>query len=796
MRIDSSIYIAVFFSALASLGYEVLLVRVFSIALWYHFAFMVVSIAMLGLAVSGTVLAVFRARHPGSLEFSPAWLNGLSAAMILGYVLAVRIPFDPVRLSWDKTQILLITLYYLILAIPFFVSGMIIASLFSSKGSNAGILYAADLTGAALGSIIVIALQTLWSPGRCVFFFALLPLCGTILIGKARVRLLSAAMTGSIALIFVLNPFWINIPLSPYKELPTMLQLTGSSHIKTFYGPQARVDIFKSPGVRYAPGLSLAYRGELPGQIGISVDGGGVMAVTSAKSDPSTEFVRYLPAALAYDLRPGADVMLINPGGGLPVLMAETYGAASVDPIETNPVLVRAVRGITASAEPIYNSNTRIALARTILPPPYKRYDIVDLSLTGSIASGHYGAGEDYSLTVEAFERYLQSLKSDGILSLSLYIVPPYRAELRIPATLLAALRASGVEQPADNLAAVRSLEAISILAKRSPFSATEIDRLRMFTDSRWFDPVYYTGMDPDETNRNIQSSQQDLAIAFGMLLDRRSGKQFIDNYAFDISPATDERPFFHDHLRVSRIGEIYELVQHKLDFFIREGYLLPAICLQLILLGASLIILPAIFSRERSGNGKTRFLLYFGLLGVGYMCVEIPLIQKAVLYLEHPVYAISVVLASLLVSSGMGSIASHRLGARHLWKITMGAGFLTLALLLVFPAYGSLILKKALPARGLLISLILLPQGFLMGIPFPGGIRMLSGRWPYLIPWAWAFNGFFSVLMPVLSVMLAMKTGFSGVLLAGAVAYWTASLPALGFRTSPIMGTKITGVI
>jgi len=465
MKINSSIYFAVFFSALASLGYEVLLVRIFSIALWYHFAFMVVSIAMLGLAVSGTVLAVFRARHPGSLEFRPTWLTGLSAAMIFCYLLAVRIPFDPVRLSWDKTQILLITLYYLMLAIPFFVTGMIIVSLFSSMGSDAGKLYAADLTGAALGSVIVIVLQTLLSPGRCVFVFALLPLCGCLLIGSTRVRLLSAAMTGTIALLIVLNPYWINIPLSPYKELPAMLQLTGARQLKTLYGPQARVDIFKSPGVRYAPGLSLAYRGTLPEQIGISVDGGGVMAVTTAGVGPSTEFVRYLPSSIAYELRPGADVMLINPGGGLPVLMARSYGAASVESIETNPVLVRAVREISASAAPIYNSNTRIALARTILPPPYKRYDIVAISLTGSVASGHYGAGEDYSLTVEAFERYLQSLKADGILSLSLYIVPPYRAELRIPATLLAALYATGVEHPENHLAAVRSLEAISILA-------------------------------------------------------------------------------------------------------------------------------------------------------------------------------------------------------------------------------------------------------------------------------------------------------------------------------------------
>ena len=264
------------------------------------------------------------------------------------------------------------------------------------------------------------------------------------------------------------------------------------------------------------------------------------------------------------------------------------------------------------------------------------------------------------------------------------------------------------------------------------------------------------------------------MSAVFSSLIDSESRAEFVENYVFDISPTTDESPFFHDHLKLRHLSRIYELVQRKWGFFIQQGYLVPAVFMQVVVIGFILVITPVFFVRRKTKQATGPVLSYFGLIGMGFMFIEISMIQKLILVLEHPTYAVAVVLGSLLVSAGIGSLVGQRFanGPGHLWKITLAISALTGCYIVLIPLWSLFISGGSLLYKAVSVALVLFPLGFMAGMPFPGGIRMLSKLQPDLIPWAWAMNGFFSVLAPALSVMLAMKIGFSGVLWLAAAAY------------------------
>ncbi|MDX1763391.1 MAG: hypothetical protein R3231_03645 [bacterium] len=787
-------YGAVFLSSMATVGFEVLLTRIFSIALWYHFAFMVVSIAMLGLALSGTLLAigqVYRGKRPKLRALYPLLL---ALTMVAGYLMAVRIPFDPVKLSWDRLQLLLISLYYLVLSLPFVAAGFVLASALSAMGSRAGRVYGADLLGAASGAVLVIGLQAWLAPGQAVFFFAAVALGGAYLLGTHSMRVVVPVLCTCCVVVMLVNPSFIGVPMSPYKELPTLLRFQGATPLRTEWSPYGRIDLFKSPGVRYAPGLSLRYGGTLPTQLGVAIDGGAVTALTAVDPKEPVDFVKYLPGALAHELRPGANVLLINPGGGLPVLMAREYGAVILETIELNPALVSLMQRERNRGSAFYMGETGTGLARSRLASSARRYDIIDLPLTGSVAVGFLGAGEEYQLTVEAFITYLEALKGNGLLSLTAYIAPPHRGELRLMTTVLTALERLGVESPGRHVAAIRSLGVLSLLIKRTPFAPEEMADLREFAQRFWFDPVYYDGMAPGEARRHIRSRADDLADAFQALIDSNSRREFMASYIFDISPTTDERPFFHDHLKVRNLFDTYALVQGKWEFFIQEGYLVPAVLAQVVVLGFVLVVLPALTVRQSTQRGGLVILSYFALLGLAYMFIEIALIQKSILLLEHPLHAVAAVLAALLVSSGLGSLAGQRFGRTQLKIVTLVLPLCITVTAVLFPHFVTFLAGASTMVKALSLCCFLFPSGFLMGIPFPAAVRQLALREPEGIPWAWAINGFFSVVAPIVAVTVAMKIGFGGVLGAGALAYLGAFGASRGFSTLPTMGTKATG--
>jgi len=400
--------------------------------------------------------------------------------------------------------------------------------------------------------------------------------------------------------------------------------------------------------------------------------------------------------------------------------------------------------------------------------------------MMGTSPSGYFGISEDYRFTVEAFKEYLSHLKSEGILSINLFILPPPRTELRILNTATKALEELGIEDKdiEKHIAAIRSWGSICILIKKSPYTFNELDAIRNFSKDRMFDLIYYPGIKEEETNIYVRMPSNEYFSAFKKILNPEARKRFADAYIFDVKPVRDDNPFFHYYLKLKNIKAIYKTMGEKWQYFIEEGYILPAVFIQVLFLSLILMILPIIkygkakVERKNNLNLNLNLLPYFAFLGIGYMFVEVSLVQKMIFPLENPSYAVTTVLASILISSGIGSLLSFRIPVLKSSVVTIIISLLIIAYSKLLPTISDIISQHPMSVKILLVFFIFMPLGLLMGIPFPIGLKILGEKNESLIPWAWAINGCLSVLAPILTIMLAIIIGFKIVLWLGALAY------------------------
>lgn len=785
---------AIFLFSFTSLAFEIALTRLFSISLWYHFGFMVISIAMLGIGASGTVLSLFPKLKSVSSDKPISHTIGtygllLGSTMAFSYVISNALPFDPVKLSWDRTQVLYILLYYLILSTPFFFFGLGISSAFSVISEKAGLLYGADLLGAGTGSLGFLLLTTRMSLEHAVLILSSMALTGAFITGRGKTRIAAVLFLMANAFLFSM-PDLITPRMSAYKGLQSALKYPGAVHLSTYYDPFSRLDLFESPAVRFAPGLSLTYLNALPRQIGLSIDGSDINAVTDAAHTESLRFLSYLPSALPYAMGGRDEVLILEPRGGLHVVLARYYDAHTIYKLESNPLVIKVIRDrLRDFSEGIYESNTWDGLGRSWLKARETKFDLIDIPLMGASPSGSFGIAEDYRFTVEAFKEYLGHLKERGILSIHLFILPPPRIELRLLTTVATSMEEMGIKEVDKRIISFRSWGTVSILARTAPFTPEEIQAVRQFSRQRRFDLIHLPGIKEEETNTYVRIPSNEYFFAFRQILDPETRKSFEDNYLFDIHPVRDENPFFHYYLRTRNLEKIYHTMGGKWQYFIEEGYLLPAVFVQVLLLSILLISLPAISKFKAKAEVKVSRtnrpilnldLFYFGFLGLGFMFVEIALIQKMILPLQNPSYAIATVLASILISSGIGSLLGDRFSLLKSPFVLPVISLLIVLWSVLLPFISDAISPYPMPLRIACVFAILFPPSLLMGVPFPLGIRHLGTTTPGMIPWAWAINGCLSVLAPMVTIMLAMVTGFNAVLWIGAGAY------ALAFLTFP----------
>ena len=605
-----------------------------------------------------------------------------------------------------------------------------------------------------------------------------LPALVLCIYSRKKTRLVSCGLFIMNLLVLYFHPQFVEPRISPYKPLEAALRFPGAEHLRTYYSPFTRVDLLNSPAVRSAPGLSFRYLRDLPEQTGISIDAGDIYAITDDRDRKALEFLGYLPSSLPYELSRKNEVLILEPKGGLSVLQAEYYRAGNISKVDSDPLVIKTVREYQKGfASDTYKENTRAGLGRSYLASTEKRFDLIDLSLMGSVPAGSFGFSEDYRYTVEAFEEYLEHLTKDGLLSASLFIIPPPRTELRILNTIAQASKKLGIRDFRDHMAAIRSWGTLTLIFKRSPLTKQDIEGIKIFSHDRRFDTVYYPGISEKEANLFIKLPSNELFYAFMKLISPETREGFIKAYLFDIRPAHDETPFFHYYLKLENIREIYRLMGGKWQYFMEEGYLLPAIFIQVLFLSVLLVLLPLIPFRIKGRLDLKLFLqlAYFAFLGTGFMFIEISFIQKMILPLENPSYAAAAVFSSVLISSGIGSLLSQHLKLFQKPIVLLLLSVLVLTYSLFLPAVMIAISPYSLTTKLLIVFFILMPAGVLMGVPFPLGLSFLGETRPKLVPWALAVNGCFSVLAPILALMLAISSGFKTVLLIGMTVYFLA---------------------
>ena len=782
------IYLGILLLSAATLLFEITLTRVFSIAEWYHFAFMVVSLALLGFGASGSFLSLFPRLMMKKLEHLLAVCAALFSLCCLGgYLVVNNIPFDSYRLSWESRQLLYLVVYYLFLAIPFFFTGLALGAALTKMPSQAGKLYGFNMVGSGLGCLLVLVSPPLLGGGGTVVLAALLGLVAVFVFSLSYSKLFpSLAFAGGIGLLILLVslPTVLETKMSPYKSLSQVLLQTQTRTLSTRWNAFSRVDVVESRSIHIAPGLSFSYEQELPTQLGVAVDGTNLSPISLIEAGQA-DFTEYLPSALVYRLSPSPRALVIEPQGGLDLLTALHHQGTSVTVVVSNPLVIEAIERFGDKDQLLDNPRLDVSVegVRSYLRSSKEQFDVIQLSLTDSfrvVAAGSYSLSENYRYTMEAFAEYYRHLAPGGILSATRWIQVPPSEGIRLLSLATAALEDLGITNPEQHMAVIRSFQTITLLVKESPFNQQDITIIKDFSDKLGFDVVYYPGIDPAELNRYNVLPQEVYYEAFTSILSPSERKAFLAGYTYDISPPTDDRPFFFHFFKWSQIPYIWYGLGKTWQPFGGAGYLIIiALLLSAVLASAIFILLPLYF-RPREIQGQSRMLIsgvrwqlfiYFSALGLGFMFIEIPLMQKFILFLDQPTYAFVIVLFTIFVFSGLGSLFSARL-AKVLPQTIFTLALLAFLYPLLLPYFFEALLGQSLFLRLFITLGALAPLSFLMGVPFPSGIRIIGNLSPALVPWAWGINGCVSVISSILALIIALSVGFSWALVAASGAY------------------------
>jgi hypothetical protein len=368
------------------------------------------------------------------------------------------------------------------------------------------------------------------------------------------------------------------------------------------------------------------------------------------------------------------------------------------------------------------------------------------------------------------------------MLSITRYLLPPPREELRLISVIHSALKRMGMERPERHIAVIRTWGTITIIVKRNELTAADIIKIKDFCKERLFDIVYYHGIKKDEVNIYNRFKEPIYYNLISQILDDKKRSLLYKNYTFDITPVTDDRPFFFQFFKWDKIKEVYNSAGEKWQIFVEGGYLLPMIFIQALAASAAFIVLPlfAVHGKRLFAQKKEtiKYLGYFFLIGISFMFVEISLMQKLILFLDHPVYAVSAVLFSILVFSGIGSLISKSyVGSKSLLKIISALAIVLVIMTIAIPYIINFFLGRGIILRGVITLIMLCPAAILMGMPFPIGMRMLGENEKESIPWAWCVNGAASVISSILAIIIAMSFGFNAVLFIAGFTYLLAGV-------------------
>lgn len=778
------LYLGLFVLSAAMLGLEITLTRLFALAHWYHFAFMAISVALLGLGAGGTTLALWPALRHRPRDVAALSALSFSIATLGSYLAANWLPFDAYRIALERVQLVYLAAYYLVLCVPFFFASLGTGVLLAAFPTRSHRVYAANLLGSAAGGgLAPLALSAAGGVGAVALWAALGGLACVAFYAAStfRTRLMGVGtglvfLCGGVVLAWA-RPAWLEIRLSPYKGLPQALRVPDARIVWQGWSALARVDVVESAALHAAPGMSLGCTARQPDQQAVFLDGDNPSARLTAGVPAIRDWVDCLPLGLPYRLRPGADALILEPGGNLDTLVAQSLGANTVTVVEPNRHMVSAAGG---------HPGARVLLesGRAFLRRTQQRFNVVDLALSGSrnvVTTGAYSLGEEYLYTIEAFSDALDRLDADGILAVTRWLQTPPSESLRAWALAVTALERSGAWDVPNQLVAIRSWSTMLILVKKERFTTSELDYVRSFCAERQFDLVYLPDIDQASVNRYNVYPGAPYASTFLELLRSADRASFYAGREFNVRPPTDNQPFFFHFFTWKQVPSIVQELGHTWRPFGGGGYLvLLAILVVAMVSAGALALLPVLLGVRSGAQGRGWVLAYFSLIGLGFLAVEIPLLQRLTLFLGHPTVAFATVVAGLLLFSGLGSLLSQRI--RWRWALAGLVGIIPLTVLGLEPMVRTL-LGTPLPVRLVATGVSLAPLGILLGIPFARGLAQLSRTSPDLVPWAWAVNGSASVVASVAVALGALSGGFVAVLASAVGAYAASTVVAISWE-------------
>ena len=781
-------------TSFAALLLELALTRLFSVVLFYHFAFLAISIALLGLGAGGVFAFLLKRRlarvSTRTLAARLCLVNSVVVILVLEVVLRV-----PVALSLTGKNFLRLSAIYLYSAAPFFLTGLLFSIVFARETWRVARLYGADLSGGALACVAVVPLLNwIGGPNTIVAAAVAMAAAGAIWAASSSTRKVALGLAAASCLLIAANHAGRLIDVVYAKGMfrdPAWVEFArwnALSRVEVDRQGQNKIIVIDADASTYIMNCDLSrWRG----------------------SEWENDLMS-APPALANVLRPRGEFAIIGPGGGVDVLRAVANGSPSVTGIEINPIIADTImRGrYAAFAQHLYERpevHIHVTDGRSFLRSTPQQFDVVQMTLVdtwASTAAGAFALSENNLYTVEAFREYFGHLKPDGVIAITRWEFRQPREALRVVAVAMDALHGLGVADPAQNfiVASEGPLNEdgipVVVLAKKTAFTAEEESAVqRHFARYQQLKPLYLPS--------RAQAGVGDASIGqgntvFAELIASNNPYRFAQNYAYNVAPVRDNAPFFFFTLKPGQILSQQGL-RRGIDWKVNLGVLVLLLVLIISLVAVlAFLILPLVLQTRRQSPLP---MFYFVAVGLGYILVEIAFIQRFVLFLGHPTYALTVVIFLLMLSSGAGSLVSRR------WLKSVDLAWMPLVVVIgallidVFflPGWLEAWVGLALSMRIFVSGMLLAPLGFMMGMPFPSGLRALAASHELnaarsgansednAVEWAWAMNAAASVLGSVLAMVIAIQFGLTVTLACGAAAYVLALLllPALRARRS-----------
>ncbi|MCU1284237.1 MAG: hypothetical protein JWO13_587 [Acidobacteriales bacterium] len=811
-RIMLAIALVSFSSLLLELG----LTRLFSVVLFYHFAFLAISVALLGLGAGGVFAHVkqqWLSRWSISvLGVSLCALNAAVTLLVLEIVLHVPISLELTPGNFGK-----LTIIYIASALPFFFTGWLFSVVFARETKGIGTIYAADLFGGALACMAIVPLLNIVGGPNAILVSAVtMTGAAALWAAEKRTRNIAVGLGGLFILLIAANHSGKLIDIvfakGMRRDQPWM--------VFAKWNAISRVEINRKGESEYIvidADASTAIMNVDPKNWALDVKA-GLHDMGGNPPVPGYNWKKDLMAAapaVANVLRPNGKFAIIGPGGGVDVLRAVANGSKDVTGIEINPIIATTImRGNRADySYHLYERpevHMNVADGRSWVRNSKDRYDVIQMTLVdtwASTAAGAFALSENNLYTVEAFEEYFRHLKPDGFIAITRWEFKKPREALRVVSQAMEALRRMGVTDPRHNFIIVsdgaldQDGRPVAVLAKKSAFTLEEEKSVREHLAGN---PNLFALYMPMEEHTVKAGSTDPAAFvtaavystpptgdnAFHRLISwQQSSGAYEDAYDYNITPVYDQNPFFFFTLKTSDVmKQVVAGTGKGMDWKVNLGVtVLFMVFVISIVAVLAFLILPLALHTSAAATGPASRLFYFIAVGLGFILVEIALIQRFVLFLGHPTYALTVVVFLMLLSSGAGSFVSRKWLRQTssvrvpLFAIAVGIVAYVFALPLLLSAFIGLEFGLKL----LLSGVLLVPLGFAMGMPFPTGLRALSDLNDNRVEWAWAMNAAASVLGSVSAMIIAIHFGLNATLLCGAIAYLTAMLLVGSFRQS-----------